>query len=245
MSAVVEQTTSSSRVPAIPADLSILDTGHGTVRFHVAELRVHGVRVNIRTEVSGSGGGISYAGTGTSGMHIGSESHTVREFWLSPVSGSRDTRLELVDSDFSVADGHLALGLYSQAGDAIPDLIAVINLNTGDAYKIPESAAMKLHERYTTQFVGKSRGIGFVGWMLFWGTMGVSGWIWSKTGWKVGLPVFIGAYFTMDRLSKRVPAINGRLVDLAIRDHLKTQFTAGQYNATKWLDNTLRPRWVV
>jgi hypothetical protein len=237
MSAVLNANAQPSTTPAMPADLALLETPHGTIRFYVAELRVHGLRVNIKTEVKGSGGGFSIAGTGTSGMTIDSKSETVREFWLSPVNGGRERKMELVDSDFGVADGHRVLGVYAQVGQNEQDLFAIVNLNDGSAMKLDGTASMPLHQKYCAQLLGKQSTM--IVWLIV-AVLGVTGWLWAKYGWMVAM---IGGLVITQMMISRVPALRRRASDAEERAKIEKSIKDRLYLCLKWLDNTFAPRW--
>jgi len=240
MSAVMSANAQPSTAPAMPAELALLETPHGAIRFYVAELRVHGLRVNIKTEVKGSGGGITIAGTGTSGMTIGSKSETVREFWLSPANGGRERRMELVDSDFNVADGHRVLGIYAQVGQNEPDLFAIVNLNDGSAMKLSDTPGAQLHQKYSAQLLGK--GSSLLVWFSF-SVLGFIAWAWISYGWKVGVPVMIAGLTIAQMMISRVPALRRRANDAEERAKIEKRIKERLYLCLKWLDNTFATRW--
>lgn len=173
-------------------------------------------------------------------MSISSESKSIREFWLSPLGGGREKRIELVDSDFCVADGHRVLGMYAQVKNDEPDLFAIVNLADGSAFKLSEGSGTQRHQSYATQLLGKGSNV--IVWFTFL-VFGLSGWAWFKNGWMLGVPALIGGLFLQQFVISKIPALRKRANDDEERRLLEKKIKERIYLCEKFLDKTLSPRW--
>lgn len=228
-------------LPSLPSELHALITPHGTITFTAVQHVAHGVKVSMKTEVSGSGGGWWFAGTGGSSMSVSSETQAIREFWITPASGGKEQYFEIVDSDFRVADGQTILGVYAQVGNNPPDLFAMVNLNAGTAMKVDGTAASTLHEKYSAQLLGKQNN-----WVALFAclVLGLAGWIWYKTNWVIGVPVGIGLLLAADQIIRKVPAFSRVMLNEENRKKVEKQIKERMYLCLKSIDGAHNPQWV-
>lgn len=241
MSAVFQPSGALSNSPVMPHDLSVLDTGHGLVTFHAVEHRVHGVKVSIKTEVQGSGGGWWFAGTGMSGMSMSSESQAIREFWLAPADNGKDTRLEMVDGDFHVADGQTVIGLYAQVESTPRELFAMINVNSGCAMQMGDSASSAFHNQCAAALVGKDRNLNGI---VIFAATGLALWAWFVNGWKVGLPALIAAIVGVTWALQKIPLLKSGSDHFAKKALVSKKIKERVYLCSKWIDSHIGPKWV-
>lgn len=238
MAAVLQ---SVGQLQAMPDELHSLDTGHGNISFHVVHHMAHGVKVNIKTEIEGSGGGWSYAGTGASGMSISSESHTVRSFWLKPIRGGKQTHFEMIDSEFNVADGHEIIGMYAQVENHSPELFALVNVSAGTALRMNDTAASDLHAKCSAQLLGKPTML--VG-MFSIALLGAAGYVLYKTSWLVGVPVALAMLLVGNQILTKVPMFQTRMVNEENRKSIEKKIKERLYLCLKHIDSTIAPHWV-
>jgi hypothetical protein len=232
---------STNRLDVMPIDLTVLDTGYGLVKFRAIQHRVHGVKMNIKTEVSGSGGGWWFGGTGMSGMSVSSQSQKVREFWLAPIGGGKESYFEMVDSDFHVSDGQSVIGMYAQVENNPPALFAMINVNSGCALKMHDADSDAFHDHCATQLLGKNRSLNGI---VIFMALGLAGWVWFAHGWQVGLPAVVATILGVGWLLQKVPVLKSG------SDHYGKKVVATKkikervYLCLKWIDARVGPQWV-